>query len=330
MIKQIVTTLQPAAAKNDNALRMHLADELGSMRADVTKVRQILCNLLSNACKFTDSGTVTLSVQPARDKGQDWIRFEVADTGIGMSPKQQENLFQEFAQADTSISRKYGGTGLGLAITQRFVQMMKGRISVESAPGRGSTFTVYLPTEVRAEAEVTQGEAGGEHAELPAATIASKDTVLVIDDDPAVRELMTRFLTKLGLNVIAVASGEEGVRTARQARPTVITLDVVLPDRDGWAVLQQLKADPELAKIPVIMLTIVDNEAMAFDLGASNYLVKPVDRERLADAIERHRSSSSSTLADSKASPIPRTGTGTTKGKLKPAEEVNHAENLVG
>src|SRR5258708_27930032 len=145
MIEEIVTTLEPAIEKNGNTLRVQLADEVGMMRADITKVRQILFNLLSNACKFTDRGAISVDVDQSTEEGLDWLRFRITDTGIGISAQQQKNLFQEFAQADTSIARKYGGTGLGLAITHRVVQLMKGRIGVESQPGEGSTFTVHIP-----------------------------------------------------------------------------------------------------------------------------------------------------------------------------------------
>ncbi|HEX7961872.1 MAG TPA: ATP-binding protein [Terriglobales bacterium] len=305
LVEEIVTTLEPAAAKNGNKIKIQMADNLGMMRADITKVRQILFNLLSNACKFTDHGTVSIDVDQSTKERSDWIRFCVRDTGIGITAQQKENLFKEFAQADTSISRKYGGTGLGLAITHRFVQLMRGRISVESEPGKGSTFTVYLPTEVKIEAvEPAQTDTPSDFANTATKDNSPRDTVLVIDDDAAVRDLMSRFLGKLGLNVIAVPSGEEGVRIARQIRPLVITLDVILPDCDGWSVLNKLKADPELANIPVIMVTIVDNEAMGFDLGASSYLIKPVDRERLAVLIEKHRASRSTALAQTKTPPV--------------------------
>jgi signal transduction histidine kinase/ActR/RegA family two-component response regulator len=290
MVEEMVTTLQPAIAKNSNSVRVRMADDVGMMRADATKVRQILFNLMSNACKFTDHGTIALDVSQSTMEGQDWIRFRVKDTGIGISAKQQEKLFQEFTQADATISRKYGGTGLGLAISYRFVQMMKGRISVESQEGQGSAFTVYLPAQVTldvTEAAQTEGTGGG--------LAGSKqhkpevDTILVIDDDPAVRDLMSRFLTKLGFRAVAAAGAVEGLRLAREVNPLVITLDVIMPERDGWDVLRHLKADPNLAQIPVIMVTVVDNQAMGFDLGASNYLIKPVDRDRLAVLIEKHR-----------------------------------------
>lgn len=303
MIEEIVTTLKPAIAKNENAFELRMPKEIGTMRGDVTKVRQILLNLLSNACKFTDRGKISLDVDRVRAAGQDWIRFRVGDTGIGISPEQQENLFQEFTQADISISRKYGGTGLGLAISHRFVQMMKGRITVQSAPAQGSVFTVDLP--VQATVEQVEAAQPGKAVGSEASTVVKPDgdTILVIDDDMAVQDLMSRSLTKLGFRVVAAAGGEEGLRLAKQLRPLVITLDVIMPDWDGWTVLNKLKADADLAEIPVIMVTIVDNEAMGMDLGASNYLVKPVDRERLAALIEKHRTMRFSTSEKTGVSP---------------------------
>jgi len=290
MVEEMVTTLQPAIAKNANNVQVRMADDIGMMRADATKVRQILFNLMSNACKFTDHGTISLDVSQSAMEGQEWIRFRVKDTGIGISAKQQEKLFQEFSQADATISRKYGGTGLGLAISHRFVQMMKGRIGVESQAGQGSTFTVYLPAQVTLDvAETAQIEGAGGTAAGSAQHKPEVDTVLVIDDDPAVRDLMSRFLTKSGFRAVAAADGEEGLRLAREVNPLVITLDVIMPEYDGWDVLRKLKSDPRLAQIPVIMVTVVDNQAMGLDLGASNYLIKPVDRDRLAVLIEKHR-----------------------------------------
>jgi signal transduction histidine kinase/CheY-like chemotaxis protein len=303
MIEEMVTTLKPAIAKNTNGFQLHMPEDIGTMRADITKVRQILLNLLSNACKFTDHGTISLDVDRLRTAGQEWIRFRVGDTGIGISTEQQENLFQEFAQADISIARKYGGTGLGLAISHRFVQLMKGRIGVESAPGRGAIFTVHLPAQ--AAPEQVESSQMIEKASSEAATEVAPDTdtILVIDDDLAVRDLMSRSLTKHGFRVVAAASGEEGLRLAKQLHPLVITLDVIMPDWDGWTVLNKLKADSDLAEIPVIMVTIVDNEAMGRDLGASSYLIKPVDRERLVSLIEKHRAARFSTAARTSAPP---------------------------
>jgi CheY-like chemotaxis protein len=303
MVDEIITTLRPAIEKNKNTLRVRMVNEISTMRADVTKVRQILFNLLSNACKFTDHGTIGLDVDRKIEDGQDWIRFQVSDTGIGIAPKQRENLFKEFAQADTSIARKYGGTGLGLAISYKFVQLMKGRIWVESELGKGATFTAELPANVKVETgDPVRTEGSSNSAIAPSLPKTDQDTILVIDDDAAVRDLMTRFLSKLDLNVVAARNGEEGLRLAAKLHPLIITLDVIMPGQDGWSVLNQLKADPELSEIPVIMVTIVDNEAMGINLGASNYLVKPVHRERLADLIEKYRAVRS---ANSKTIKIP-------------------------
>jgi signal transduction histidine kinase/ActR/RegA family two-component response regulator len=294
MIEEIIATLQPAIEKNKNMLRVCIAEQVGMMRADITKVRQIMFNLLSNACKFTEHGSICVDVDRRSEYGRDWLRFEVADTGIGIGAKQKENLFKEFAQADTSISRKYGGTGLGLAISYRFVQLMKGRIAVQSEPDQGATFTVDLPALVRIELPDSPQPEGTSEVLSPASAVnTDRDTILVIDDDAAVRDLMSRFLMKLDFNVVAAGSGDEGLRLARRLRPAIITLDVVMPDRDGWSVLNQLKTEPELSQIPVIMVTIVDNQARGLELGASNYLVKPVDRERLAALVEKHRISHS-------------------------------------
>jgi len=305
VIEEMVTTLQPAAAKNANSIHVHLAKNVSVMKADITKVRQILFNLLSNACKFTDHGTISVDVDQIRVEERDWIQFRVSDTGIGISAKQKENLFQEFAQADASIARKYGGTGLGLAITHRFVQLMKGQINVESEPGQGAIFTVQLPTQVVIEStESTQSESAGKVLAASSETKTDLETILVIDDDPSVRDLMSRFLTKLNFHVVAAANGEEGIRLAKQVHPLLITLDVVMPDCDGWAVLNRLKSDSELAEIPVIMVTVVDNEAMGLELGASNYLIKPVNRDRLAVLVEKHRITRSTTITDDNPVPL--------------------------
>jgi CheY-like chemotaxis protein/anti-sigma regulatory factor (Ser/Thr protein kinase) len=264
-----------------------MAGNIGSMYADVTKVRQIVFNLLSNACKFTAKGTVTLEVE-RRQGTEDCVVFRVSDTGIGMTPEQQRNVFQYFTQADSSTSRKYGGTGLGLAISRRFTHMMRGDIRVASTSGQGSVFTVELPARVPLDAPES-APAAPEPSEPAAPADADSTTVLVIDDDPTVCDLMTRILDKMGYHPISATSGEEGIRLARELRPDIITLDVVMPTMSGWDVLNELKNDPELAAIPVIMITVVDHEALGLAGGAANYLVKPIDRDRLAVALDKFR-----------------------------------------
>jgi CheY-like chemotaxis protein len=218
--------------------------------------------------------------------GAAWLTFRVSDTGIGMTPEQMGKLFQAFTQAETSTTRQYGGTGLGLAISRHFCQMMGGDISVESALGQGSTFTIRLPAEVvDPKAETTPQAEVFQASTLPEGV----PTVLVIDDDPTVCEFLQRFLSKEGFRVASAAGGEEGLRLAKTLHPAVITLDVMMPGMDGWAVLTALKADANVADIPVIMLTIVDDKNLGYALGAADYLTKPIDRERLAIILQKYR-----------------------------------------
>ncbi|HEV8439137.1 MAG TPA: response regulator [Methylomirabilota bacterium] len=289
VVEDVVTTIRPLAEKNGNRVVVECPVDLGTMRADVMRVRQALLNLGSNAGKFTESGLVTVAVARRRDDGRDWITFAVSDTGIGMTAEQMAKLFEEFTQADASTTRKYGGTGLGLAISRRFCRMMGGDITVESTPGEGSTFTVHLPAEVQAaeDGEARRTAMPVSDTSWPAARVRASRRVLVIDDDPTVRELMERFLVKEGFSVVTAANGVEGLRRAREVRPAAITLDVMMPDLDGWTVLAALKGDPELADIPVIFVTILDEKTRGYSLGATDYLVKPVDRERLAQVLKR-------------------------------------------
>src|SRR5262245_10204220 len=285
MLRDVAATVQPLVQQKRNRLVLDHAENLGAMHADVTKVRQVLFNLLSNASKFTEQGAITLTATPEVVEGTAWVVFRVADTGIGMTPEQLANLFQAFTQADASTTRKYGGTGLGLAITRRFCQMMGGDVAVESAVGLGTAFTVRLPARVGAAEERAVTTAG----EPPVARSIPGGTVLVVDDDAAARDLLENFFRKEGFAVASAASGPEGIRLARELRPAVITLDVMMPGMDGWAVLTQLKAEPGLADIPVIMVTIADERNLGFALGATDYLTKPVDRERLASLARKYR-----------------------------------------
>jgi signal transduction histidine kinase/CheY-like chemotaxis protein len=288
MLEEVISTVAPLVAKNDNRLEVRRAEGLGTLHADLTKVRQALFNLLSNACKFTSGGVITLAVVRERVDGvADWLRFAVSDTGIGISPEQMKKLFEAFSQADASTSKKYGGTGLGLLLSRRFCQLMGGDITVESVPGQGSTFTIHLPVD----GKVSKApESPREETSIAAKTSAQGlPTVLVIDDDWTARELMQRFLDQQGLHMVGAASGEEGLRLAKELRPAAITLDVLMPGMDGWSVLAALKADPELAPIPVVMATIVDEKNMGFALGATDFLTKPIDRGYLAQLLKKYR-----------------------------------------
>ncbi|APB35185.1 Signal transduction histidine kinase [Gloeomargarita lithophora Alchichica-D10] len=278
LVREVVTTAMPLLHKNQNQLRLDLAADLGFLHTDMTKLRQVLLNLLSNAAKFSERGTVTLTGRRQIQTGADWLVLQVRDTGIGMTPEQMDKLFQAFTQADSSTTRKYGGTGLGLAISRRFCHLMGGEITVESAPGAGTTFTVQLPI-------LNPGAPLGEI--LPTGT--GNRRVLVVDDDPQVGDLLQRFLTKEGFEVVVTTEGARVVSLAREIRPQAITLDVMMPDVSGWSVLAELKADPELCSIPVIILSMVDDQKVGFALGATDYLTKPIDRERLVGILQRYQ-----------------------------------------
>ncbi len=283
MISEVAATIQPLVQKNANKLVVEADGHLGTMAADLTKVRQSLFNLLSNAAKFTQNGTITLHVSGTEQDGREWLRFAVADTGIGISPDRLSHLFQPFSQLDDSAARKQGGTGLGLAITRRFCQMMGGDVSVESQPGSGSRFTIVLPRSGDG-SPATVADAHRRHSEGE----DGRPTVLVIDDDPTARDLMQRYMEREHMRAVVAATGEEGLRLARELRPNVITLDVMMPGMDGWAVLQALKSDPVLADIPVIMATMVGDRGLGYALGASDYLIKPITREKLAKILRQY------------------------------------------
>jgi CheY-like chemotaxis protein/two-component sensor histidine kinase len=290
MVEEVRATVLPLVHKNGNTLSVQCPVDIGCIRADETKLRQTLLNLLSNASKFTEGGRIELAASREGEWQAQWFTFRVTDTGIGMSADQVTRLFQPFTQADASTTRRYGGTGLGLTISRRFCQMMGGDIVVASEQGHGSTFTVRIPAAPLGLTE-TDLSAGGS---LPAESNAP--TVLVIDDDPSVRDLLNRFLTKEGFRVALAAGGEDGLRQARAFKPAAITLDVMMPGMDGWAVLSALKGDSGLVDVPVIMLTIVDERNVGYTLGASDYLLKPIDRDRLLAVLRRHATPAYSVL----------------------------------
>ncbi len=294
LVSEVANTVVPLMEKNGNALQVEASDSLGSVNGDLTKTRQILFNLLSNASKFTERGRVRLEVNRHRGNGSDQFRFVVSDSGIGMSPEQLSRLFKPFSQADASTARNYGGTGLGLALCKRFCQVMGGKITVDSELGKGTTFTVTLPVDMdpnrATPSSIHQLIESGEWnpQELSRAAPGDARLVLVIDDDVAVHDLLRDLLEKEGFKVASAASGKEGIKLAYQLRPAIITLDVYMPDSDGWTVLTTLKADPQLASIPVIMISISDQRQRGYAMGAE-YLTKPIDREQLIAVLAKYR-----------------------------------------
>lgn len=292
LINDVVSTSQNLAEKNQNTLHVNIAGDVGSIRSDQTRVRQIVFNLISNACKFTQSGTVGVNASTERVDDRDFIAIEVVDTGIGMTAEQTEKIFSSFTQADSSTTRKYGGTGLGLAISRQLAMTLGGDLNVTSELGKGSTFKSLIPAETEVGDEA--GKIGTEastvsraSAERSIAIRSSANTVLVIDDDPVVRDLMQHHLESAGFSVTVAADGKTGIELARKEQPAVITLDILMPEMDGWSVLRTLKADSSTMDIPVVMASILDEQKQGFALGANDYVSKPVDKDKLVAALRR-------------------------------------------
>ncbi len=293
LAQEIVDTVQPVCEKNNNKITLECSGDVGLMRSDLTKVRQSLFNLLSNASKFTKNGHIQLNITKELSTGRNGeevkiISFKVIDTGIGMKADQLKKLFRAFSQADNSTTRKYGGTGLGLAITQQFATMMNGEIIVESEYGKGSVFTLRLP-QIAKQVEEDPSSTFSE------STIASgifnpnnTKTVLVIDDNHNDRRFLHHYLSGEGYHVVLATSGKQGLQMALEVLPDLITLDVMMPEMDGWETLVGLKNNPKLTHIPVVMSSIIEDRHLAQTLGAADYLIKPVDKSRLLNMLDKH------------------------------------------
>jgi signal transduction histidine kinase/CheY-like chemotaxis protein len=283
LISEVQSVIQPLMAKNASTLALNAAPALGTMRSDQTKLRQNLFNLLSNAAKFTKQGQITLAARRTVRDGDDWLEFKVSDTGIGMTPEQLGRLFRAFAQAEASISRDYGGTGLGLALTRQFCRMLGGDVAVDSAPGEGSTFTITLP------AICPDARAPAVEREAPSSRAGTIGTVLIIDDEKRTHELLEKELSEEGYQVLHAMGGREGLRVAKETRPDLITLDIIMPDLDGWTVLRTIKDDPDLRDTPVVLVTIMGDRDLGFALGAADFITKPFERKMLLQVVGKHR-----------------------------------------
>ena len=286
LVRDVTAVTQQLVEANGNRFDIELEDGLGEMRSDVTKIRQSLLNLVSNAAKFTENGVVTLAVSRQQRADGDWISFAVRDTGMGIPADKLEHVFEEFAQASSTISRDYGGTGLGLPLTRRFSQLLGGDVRIESELGAGSTFTIELPArpDRSVAAEPSLEPAGAARV----ATGAHRSDVLVIDDDPRARELLLRALEREGYSVATAADGATGIELARTLSPSLITLDIIMPSMDGWAVLSALKDDPATSEIPVAMLSIAPDNDLGLILGAVESMQKPIDRDALYSLVEKY------------------------------------------
>ena len=292
LVNDVASMLRPLVDKKGNRLVIVCSEDIGEMHADISKVRQCLLNLLGNANKFTEKGSIRLEVKKTANSNDGattlnshllTISFVVIDEGIGMSQEQLEKLFEAFTQGESSTSRKYGGTGLGLTITKHFAEMMNGTVSVESELAKGSTFTLTLPVEVEAPSAPEPTDLPGDER-----TAELGECLLVIDDDPNVHRLIERTLQREGFIIRSAMDGRAGLKMARELRPALITLDVMMPHTDGWSVLSALKSDPDLCNIPVVMLSIIGDKELGFALGASDYLIKPVNRGLLLSALKKY------------------------------------------
>ncbi len=285
LVDEVKTIVEPMMKKNGNTLLVDCPQDIGSLQTDLTKLKQSIINLLSNAAKFTKNGTVTLRLARETRDGAPWVKFEVIDSGIGMTDEQMGRLFQAFTQADSSTTRNFGGTGLGLTITRHFCAMLGGSIEVKSKPAQGSTFIIVLPD--RATKVMAEDGIDGDHPAVRHQPVPGDIHVLVVDDDPAVHDVLAATLGKEGYQITHAKDGIEALHLMRTQPPDVVTLDVMMPKMDGWSVLGIMKSEPQLAHIPVIMLTIVDHRNLGFSLGASEYMTKPIDRNRLIALIEK-------------------------------------------
>ena len=282
ILNEVIATVQPLVETKTNALKIVFDDNLGNMHTDITKLRQMLLNLISNAAKFTEKGVIRLEVK----RDSEWINFCVADNGIGMTEEQQQKLFRPFTQADSSTTRRYGGTGLGLVITKQFAQMMGGSIWVESEFGIGSTFMLSLP--VQAQIATLPDKKSSVTQSGISALLEGNGIVLVIDDDASVRDRLKNDLSKLGYAVAVAANRDEALKLAYKLRPDAIILDVQMSDMEGWQILSTLKNDSLLAHIPVIMITMEEDKQKGSAMGATECIDKAEVRNQLAAILEKY------------------------------------------
>jgi len=278
-IDTIMERLEPVAEEKGIRLHLETPDDLPQIESDEARVHQMLQNLVGNAVKFTEQGEVTVSARYDADN----IYIDIADTGIGIAEKDLPYIFAEFRQVDGTTARQYEGAGLGLAISYKGAKMLSGDLSVESTLGKGSTFSLTLPIKWQGMAPVSESVA----FRPPAAVEPARKTILVVDDKPHALTMISNYLSQEGYNVITATSGNEALRLAREHRPFAITLDIIMPDMDGWEVLQELKKRPETADIPVIIVSVSDDRQTGIALGAVGYITKPVNRELLIAEINK-------------------------------------------
>jgi len=283
LVDACLLTVRPLVKTEKLRLVKVVEPDLPAVFTDQDKVRQILINLLSNAVKFTEEGAVTVSAQ----REGDMLVLTVADTGIGIPEEALERIFEAFQQVDTSTTRQYGGTGLGLSICLQLARLLGGDVTVESEAGAGSTFTVTLPMHYTATPPAAATARPESAPETAAEQPEAGPVVLAIDDDPNVIYLLQEDLAEAGYQVVGATSGAEGLQKARELKPFAIVLDILMSPKDGWQILHELKVDAVTRDIPVVVLSIVDNQELGYRLGAFDYLVKPFDREAILSTLGR-------------------------------------------
>ncbi len=281
-IEKVVETLRdinaPLANKNDNGFKINVQEAIGSMTQDETKLRQCVTNFLSNAFKFTKNGLVTLDVSTIDKDGIEMIEFKVTDDGEGMSAEGVAKVFEEYEQAERSTSATHGGTGLGLPISKRFAELMGGGVTVSSEKGKGSEFTIYIP-------RICDDVEDLDNEEIN--SLKGENLCVLIDDDVAMHDLVKRTIKKAGLTLLGATNGEQGLNMIREVKPKLILLDVLMPGRDGWSILKECKSDKSIKDIPVIMVSQMSQESLAFSLGADDYLTKPIERNKFLKIVKK-------------------------------------------
>lgn len=293
ILAEIESTIFEYAKKNGNRVRLDIAETVGEIETDKTRLKQCLINVMGNACKFTEKGEITLSVDLVERGGTPWVRFVVRDTGVGIPPDKLLTIFEPFSQVDSSMSRKFPGTGLGLALVKKVVTMFGGRVWAESAVGAGSAFFIEVPRALSARTMAEGSAAAALTVTAPAPESAPPDParplVLLIDDDPAFHDRLRPTLEEQGYRTLHAYNGEEGMALAREQTPLAILLDIIMPGKDGWQVLEEVKTDPALSRIPVVVVTIAGNADLAITLGAADVFPKPVDGDLLMACLDRWR-----------------------------------------
>lgn len=281
MTNEVINLTQSLVDDKPIELIVSIPGDAIKLNTDQVKLKQILINLVSNSIKFTGKGAVTISVELLNHQPETHIAIRVTDTGIGMSDEAQQYIFQAFRQVDGAMTRKVGGTGLGLALVSKFTDLLGGTISVKSEEGVGTCFQLVIPIKLDQEGAIPK------QTEIPSEEYTGDEKIILcIDDEAEALELLNDYLTDEGYHVVTTTSAEEGLALAKQIKPLAITLDILMPSKDGWSVLSELKSSDDTRDIPVMVISFLDNQTLGYQLGAFDYMQKPIDPEQLIRSIK--------------------------------------------